>query len=57
MAYSPPDRECKISKFDQRDSRILYDANFDYYENLVGKLLRFLACVLAPLVLHPLVSV
>ena len=41
MAYSPPDRECKISKFDQRDSRILYDANFDYYENLVGKLFRF----------------
>ena len=26
-----------ISRFDQRDSRILYDPDFDYYENLVGK--------------------
>ena len=41
VAYSPVDRECKISRFDQRDSRILYDANFDYYENLVGKYLVF----------------
>ena len=37
MAYSPIGRECRISRFDQRDSRILYDPDFDYYENLVGK--------------------
>ena len=37
VAYSPIGRECRISRFDQRDSRILYDPDFDYYENLVGK--------------------
>ena len=37
VAYSPLGRECRISRFDQRDSRILYDPDFDYYENLVGK--------------------
>ncbi len=35
MAYSPQRRECRLSGFDQRDSRILYDPLFDYYENLV----------------------
>ena len=37
VAYSPIGRECRISRFDQRDSRILYDPDFDYYENLVGE--------------------
>ena len=36
MAYSPTRRECRLSGYDQRDSRILYDPLFDYYENLVG---------------------
>merc|ERR1719237_1426013 len=36
VAYSPIGRECRISRFDQRDSRILYDPDFDYYENLVA---------------------
>jgi hypothetical protein len=35
VAYSPQRRECRLSGFDQRDSRILYDPLFDYYENLV----------------------
>ena len=37
MAYNPIERKCKISQYDQKDSRILYDADYDYYENLVGK--------------------
>merc|ERR1719483_181370 len=35
VAYNPISRECEISKYDQKDSRILYDADYDYYENLV----------------------
>jgi hypothetical protein len=35
VAYSPQRRECRLSGYDQRDSRILYDPVFDYYENLV----------------------
>jgi hypothetical protein len=36
VAYSPTRRECRLSGYDQRDSRILYDPLFDYYENLAG---------------------
>jgi len=36
VAYNPIDRQCKISQYDQKDSRILYDADYDYYENLVA---------------------
>jgi len=36
VAYNPLDRECKISQYDQKESRILYDADYDYYENLVA---------------------
>jgi len=38
VAYNPIDRKCKISQYDQKDSRILYDADYDYYENLVDNM-------------------
>ncbi|XP_023344820.1 uncharacterized protein LOC111714044 isoform X7 [Eurytemora carolleeae] len=36
IVYSARSRECKLSTFNQRDSRILYDPFFDYYENIIG---------------------
>lgn len=35
--YSERLRVCRLSRFNQRDGhRIIYDAEFDYYENLMG---------------------
>lgn len=34
--YSDRFRTCRLSRFNQRDSmRIIYDADYDYYENLM----------------------
>ncbi|XP_023344815.1 uncharacterized protein LOC111714044 isoform X2 [Eurytemora carolleeae] len=37
IVYSARSRECKLSTFNQRDSRILYDPFFDYYENIIDQ--------------------
>lgn len=37
--YSERFRICRLSRFNQRDGiRIIYDADYDYYENLMSKL-------------------
>jgi len=35
VSYSPRSRECQLSGFDQTGSRIVYDSEHDYYENLI----------------------
>lgn len=36
--YSDRIRVCRLSRFNQRDGlRIIYDADYDYYENLMSK--------------------
>ena len=37
MAYDPLRRDCRLSRSDQRGSRIVYDSDNDYYENLIGE--------------------
>ena len=37
VSYDPVRRECRLSRYDQTGSRIVYDAEHDYYENLLGK--------------------
>ena len=37
VSYSPRSRECQLSGFDQTGSRIVYDSEHDYYENLIGR--------------------
>ena len=37
VSYNPARRECRLSRYDQTGSRIVYDADTDYYENLLGK--------------------
>ena len=37
VSYDPARRECRLSRYDQTGSRIVYDAEHDYYENLLGK--------------------
>ena len=37
VSYDPVRRECRLSRYDQTGSRIVYDAEHDYYENLIGK--------------------
>ena len=32
----PLSRECRLSRFNQRDSRLVFDAQFDYFENVEG---------------------
>jgi len=36
VMYSTRSRECRLSLYNQRNSRILYDPFFDYYENIIG---------------------
>ena len=35
--YNPASGDCKLSRFDQRDARLVYDAAFDFYQNNDGK--------------------
>lgn len=36
--YSDRFRTCRLSRYNQRDGmRIIYDADYDYYENLMRK--------------------
>lgn len=36
--YSDRFRTCRLSRFGQRDGhRVIYDADYDYYENLMGE--------------------
>ena len=37
VAYSERSGECRLSNKNQRESRILYDPEFDYYENIIGR--------------------
>ena len=37
VAYDPLRRDCRLSRSDQRGSRIVYDSDNDYYENLIGE--------------------
>ena len=37
MSYDPVRRECRLSRYDQTGSRIVYDPEHDYYENLIGE--------------------
>ena len=37
VIYNPSNGECKLSRFNQIDARLVYDAQFDYYENLDGE--------------------
>lgn len=40
--YSDRFRTCRLSRYNQRDGmRIIYDADYDYYENLMRKLKTF----------------
>lgn len=42
--YSDRFRTCRLSRYNQRDGmRIIYDADYDYYENLMRK---YLPCLL-----------
>lgn len=37
--YSDRFRTCRLSRYNQKDGmRIIYDADYDYYENLMRKL-------------------
>ena len=47
IVYSARSRECKLSTFNQRDSRILYDPFFDYYENIIGNNISILSTIQA----------
>lgn len=39
--YSDRFRTCRLSRYNQRDGmRIIYDADYDYYENLMRKCYR-----------------
>ena len=42
VSYNPARRECRLGRYDQTGSRIVYDADTDYYENLLGKFLSSL---------------
>ncbi len=35
--YNPVSGDCRLSRFDQRDARLVYDAQFDFYRNNDGK--------------------
>ena len=37
VSYDPVRRECRLSQYDQTGSRIVYDPEHDYYENLIGE--------------------
>ena len=37
VSYDPVRRECRLSRYDQTGSRIVYDPEHDYYENLIGE--------------------
>lgn len=38
--YSDRFRTCRLSRYNQKDGmRIIYDADYDYYENLMRKLI------------------
>lgn len=38
-AYSERLRTCRLSRFNRNDNyRLIYDPDYDYYENLMGKL-------------------
>ena len=37
VSYDPARRECRLSRYDQTGSRIVYDPEHDYYENLIGE--------------------
>ena len=37
VMYNPRSQECKLSRYDQSGSRIVYDADHDYYENLMAR--------------------
>lgn len=42
--YSDRFRTCRLSRYNQKDGmRIIYDADYDYYENLMRKNNRYLA--------------
>ena len=34
--YSEKYRVCRLSRFDQKDGRLIYDPDYDYYESLSG---------------------
>lgn len=34
--YNPASGDCRLSRFDQRDARLVYDAAFDFYQNNDG---------------------
>jgi len=37
--YSERFRNCRLSRFSQKDGhRVIYDADYDYYENLMGEM-------------------
>lgn len=41
--YSERFRICRLSRFNQRDGhRVIYDADYDYYENLMSKCKQFI---------------
>ena len=35
--YSERYRICRLSRSDQKDGRLIYDPDYDYYESLSGK--------------------
>ncbi len=37
VIYNPRTFECRLSRGNREDARLLYDAEFDYYENLDGE--------------------
>jgi hypothetical protein len=39
VIYSEGSRECRLSRFDQDEKRLMYDEEFDYFESLRGKIL------------------
>lgn len=41
--YSERFRICRLSRFNQRDGhRVIYDADYDYYENLMSEWIKFI---------------
>lgn len=56
--YSDRFRTCRLSRYNQKDGmRIIYDADYDYYENLMCKCLLSGANEVVPNPLLPLLPV
>jgi len=40
--YSERFRVCRLSRSDQKDGRLIYEPDYDYYESLSGKKKKFI---------------